>query len=393
MDKDNTSKQGAEGTDNMNDATATPGLSDAEKQPGQEQDKNQQVVTPDPQADKPPRRFLTRTGAARRRASEATLMTSIRQMELNTTWDNVHTHEESVRQMLKALEMDHNEYVVKEKLDINLEPERSYMSEFQGKVDRAIKKHRAKLQFIEEEVREKEHPVLEGNAAERQQHQDEDQIRRLVEGLESHRSASEVGSTSSRLSRGPALMHRIKTLQRRIQAKASAVERVLKHEGIEKNPRAVAKAGVHWSTIEVLRCEYQTALDEACETLGEEALAEVLEEDDKQMDWMVEIEARLEELQILNLSPAKGPDALANKGFINETEKCEKPWEKLGISMAEYTVRTEMANAEHARKWEEAQKESRRKDLDTLKMGEDELNYRKFLQLQTQANIDNEKKL
>ena len=121
---------------------------------------------------------------------------------------------------MKALEMDHNDYLVKEKLDINLEPERSYMSEFQGKVDRAIKKHRAKLQFIEEEVREKEQPVLEGNAAERQQHQDEDQIRRLVEGLESHRSASEVGSTSSRLSRGPALMHRIKTLQRRIQAKA-----------------------------------------------------------------------------------------------------------------------------------------------------------------------------
>ena len=171
------------------------------------------------------------------------------------------------------------------------------------------------------------------------------------------------------------------------------MERVLKHDGIEKNPRAVAKAGVQWSTIAVLRCDYQTALDEVCESLGEKAIAEVLEEDDKQMDWMVEIEARLEELQILNLSPAKGPDAIANKGFINETEKCEKPWEKLGISMAEYTMRSEMANAEHARKWEEAQKESMRKDLDTLKMGEEELNYRNFLQLQTQANLENEKKL
>ena len=75
MDIDNTSKQGAEGTDNMNDEIATPGQSDTEKQPGQEQDKSQQVETPAPQADKPPRRFLTRTGAARRRASEATLMT------------------------------------------------------------------------------------------------------------------------------------------------------------------------------------------------------------------------------------------------------------------------------------------------------------------------------
>ena len=194
-------------------------------------------------------------------------MTSINQMELNTTWDNVHTHEESVRQMLSALEMDHHDYIVKEKLDISLEPEKSYMNEFISKVDRAFKKHRAKLQFTEEAVREPLQGGVEGTTSGKQQQPDEEQIRRLVDGLGEHRSASEVGSTTSRLSRRPALMHHIKRLQRTIKAKATAVERVLSHEGIEKIPRAVAKAGVHWSTIEVLRCEYQSALDEACECL------------------------------------------------------------------------------------------------------------------------------
>ena len=340
-----------------------------------------------------PRRILTRTGAARRRASEATLMTSINQMELNTTWDNVHTHEESVRQMLRALEMDHHDYIQKEKLDINLEPEKSYINEFQAKVDRAFKKHRAKLQFTEDVVREPLLGGVEGTTAGQQHQPDEEQIRRLVDGLGVHKSASEVGSTTSRLSRGPALMHRIKGLQKKIQAKATAVERVLSHEGIEKNPRAVAKAGVHWSTIEVLRCEYQSALDEACECLGEEEIAEVLEEDEKQLDWMVTIEARLDELQILNISPAKGSEALANRGFIQETDKMEKPWEKMGMSMNEYILATEMANADNARKWEEDKAEKLRKDLEAMKKGSEDMDYRNFLQLQTQANMENERRL
>ena len=101
--EDSGDEQAASTDSTMTESGVPTDPASTEQQPGQGQQAGpaQQVEATAPAVQ--PRRFLTRTGAARRRASEATLMTSINQMELNTTWDNVHTHEESVRQMLSAL--------------------------------------------------------------------------------------------------------------------------------------------------------------------------------------------------------------------------------------------------------------------------------------------------
>ena len=83
---------------------------------------------------KPARRFLTRTAAAGRKKQEASLATAIRAMELDLDPDNVPVHEVLLHQMLENLEREHHDFVGKESLDINLEPEKSYMLEFEGKV-------------------------------------------------------------------------------------------------------------------------------------------------------------------------------------------------------------------------------------------------------------------
>jgi hypothetical protein len=68
-------------------------------------------------------------------------------MELDLNPDNVKVHEALLQQMLQILEKEHNDFIMKELLDLNKEPQKSYMSEFEGKVSRALKKHRTRLRL------------------------------------------------------------------------------------------------------------------------------------------------------------------------------------------------------------------------------------------------------
>ena len=76
---------------------------------------------------RPARRFLTRTTATGRKKQEASLVTAIRVMELDLNPDNVKVHEALLQQMLQILEKEHNEFIMKELLDVNKEPHKSYM--------------------------------------------------------------------------------------------------------------------------------------------------------------------------------------------------------------------------------------------------------------------------
>jgi hypothetical protein len=126
----------------------------------------------------------------------------------------------------------------------------------------------------------------------------------LMDGLT---SASQATSTASRMSTGPALLHKLKIQQSKIKAKATAISNVIGHSDITSNPKALAKAGIVWSQIEKARCEYQTILDEAFVTLeGTDGLVEALAEDENQWEWLLEIESKLEELMIIKISPEKG---------------------------------------------------------------------------------------
>jgi hypothetical protein len=78
---------------------------------------------------KPARRFITRTTATGRKKQEASLTTAIRIMELDLNPENVNVHEVLLH-LLENLETEHHNFVMKESLDINMEPEKSYMLEF-----------------------------------------------------------------------------------------------------------------------------------------------------------------------------------------------------------------------------------------------------------------------
>jgi hypothetical protein len=122
-------------------------------------------------------------------------------------------------------------------------------------------------------------------------------------------SVSRSWSATSKSSRGPALLHKLKHNKSKIRAKAEAVEKVIFHENIKLKHKTLAKAGVVWSQVDILRCEYEGILDEAYETMGDsEALKIVVTEDEAQWEWLTRIEAKLEELMLLNESPEKQSD-------------------------------------------------------------------------------------
>ena len=132
---------------------------------------------------------------------------------------------------------------------------------------------------------------------------------------------------------------------------------MISHTDITASPKAVARAGVVWSQIEVSRCEYKAILDEAFETLdGDEGLAEAMVEDEKQWDWLTAIADKLEELIIMTVSPEKGRGASANNAFIEDNKETAKP-------RAMYYP------------WKK-----------------DSADYQEFLQLQTAANLENKKR-
>jgi hypothetical protein len=111
------------------------------------------------------------------------------------------------------LETEHHDFVMKELLDINMEPEKSYMLEFEGKVSRVLKKQRIRLQL----------PPMSSQPTDRGHHTENVAFRLMEHELaNSMTSVSQAGSTSSRMSKGPALPHKIKNQQRKIKAKATA---------------------------------------------------------------------------------------------------------------------------------------------------------------------------
>jgi hypothetical protein len=97
---------------------------------------------------KPARRFLTRVTATGRKKQEASLVIAIRVMELDLDPENIKVHETLLQQMLGLLEDEHNEFIMKESLDVNTEPQKSYMSEFEGKINRALLRHKTRLQLL-----------------------------------------------------------------------------------------------------------------------------------------------------------------------------------------------------------------------------------------------------
>ena len=97
------------------------------------------------QKPQPQHRFLTRVCASKRKNQESTLMTAVHQLALESNPDNIQSHVAILEQMLRALEQQHHEYVAKENLDINQDPEKSYMLDFHRKVNLAIEKQKKRL--------------------------------------------------------------------------------------------------------------------------------------------------------------------------------------------------------------------------------------------------------
>ena len=213
------------------------------------------------------RRFLTRATAADRLKAQAALTTSIRAMEIDGNPENYGVHHVTTEQLLDILEREHNEYVVNEKLDINLEPQKSYMKEYRDKLQRATIKHKTLLGIL---PATKEKTPAQPRAD-------------FMPGEDDLLSSVSRWSSASKLSTGPSLLHKLKHLQSRIKAKAEAVEKVVNHKNIGLKPKVLSKAGVTWNQLEVLRCEYEGVLDEAFEKCGEdcEELNGIVKENNK----------------------------------------------------------------------------------------------------------------
>ena len=150
------------------------------------------------------RRKHTRSGAERRKKQETTLDVAIKQMVLDKDPSAVKTHEVLLSQMLGLLEQEHLEYVQKEGLDIMNGPEATYMQEWTARVERAIKKHRHKLQMPDEVEDDLSNLGAAGGSVD---------IRRVEEDLTEHMvSVSETGSrgasVTSTSSKGKVLLHK-----------------------------------------------------------------------------------------------------------------------------------------------------------------------------------------
>jgi hypothetical protein len=184
------------------------------------------------------------------------------------------------------------------------------MTNLEGKVSIAIKKHRTKLQLAPGPARDQ----IPENSAFRIMEEE------FMDGLT---SVSQAGSAASMISTGPALLHKLKSKQSKIKAKATAISNVLGHSDITSNPKAPAKAGIVWSQIEKARYEYQTILDAAFVTLeGTDSLVEALSEDENQWDWLLEIKSKLEELMIMKIRPEQQK---MDKMMTQQLGKNQKP--------------------------------------------------------------------
>ena len=222
-----------------------------------------------------PRARHTRSGAARRQQQETTLWTAMGQMQLLTDPSGMRGHEAILHQMVGLVELDHLDYVEKEGLDITAGPEATYMKDIRTKVERAIMKQRKKMQIgtgVDQSM-----GAVGGLPDIRIRSQEEE----LDDHMSSVSQRSRSSSISTTSSKGKVLQHKIRQFQNKISAKASAISNAIAHPGITDNPRAVTKAGMVWSTIEHIRCEYQALLDEACESLEAGDIEAILKVDDE----------------------------------------------------------------------------------------------------------------
>ena len=258
---------------------------------------------------KPPaRKFLTRAGAALRRKQEQTVSTQITSMEQDLDPNNINMHEVLLRKALATLEHMHGEYMAKNALDCNVEPEKSYMMPFQEKVTRAIVRHKSKLSAWHAPPHDcTPQPQPWNMTAGPQAWRPPVQLTRNLDqelADEMLTSVSQVTGIST-ISKGHVNIQKIKKYQKKITAKATAVSNVINKDGIERNGKALAKAGVVWGTIEDMSCDYQELLEACCDSVEESEMEEVLKADEAMWEWMAEVQGKLEELLIMKDSPSK----------------------------------------------------------------------------------------
>ena len=111
-------------------------------------------------------------------------------MELDLNPENVYVHEVILHQMLENLETEHHNFVMRESLDINREPEKSYMLEFEGKVSRALKKQITRLQL----------PAIPSQQPDRRPQIETTAFRLMEDELANGMTlVSQTGSTASRM--------------------------------------------------------------------------------------------------------------------------------------------------------------------------------------------------
>ena len=135
------------------------------------------------------------------------MITSIRAMELDLDPGNFTVHEVLTGQLLDILEREHNEYVGKEGLDFNLDPEKSYIKEFKDELERARTKHTTILGILPMSTSQNT-PQTPGQVPPTESRADyipgEDDLGYRMT------SVSKTWSGISRSSRGPALLHKLK---------------------------------------------------------------------------------------------------------------------------------------------------------------------------------------
>ena len=87
----------------------------------------------------------TRSAASDRKAAETALSTALRSLELEKDERNIGVHEVLCRQLLGMLDKEHQAYVSKEGLDLQIDPEKSYLKHFVDRVTRAVERKRSRF--------------------------------------------------------------------------------------------------------------------------------------------------------------------------------------------------------------------------------------------------------
>ena len=116
MEEDQSKRQG-EAQDSTRDKEDVEAMDKEPAPPGTEVDSGKKKD--------PPRKFLTRAGAAMRRKQEQTVWTQVAVMEQDPDLGKIEMHELLLKRSLATLEHLHLEYMGKNKLDPNTEPEKS----------------------------------------------------------------------------------------------------------------------------------------------------------------------------------------------------------------------------------------------------------------------------